>query len=337
MAKFVPRQIGKLAASQSAIPRIARDKRLTGFIENALRDIPTKHDLYRHDARDMGFLQPGRVHLVVTSPPYWTLKQYRDTDGQLGHVPDYDLFLNELDRVWKHCYRALVPGGRLVIVVGDVCLSRRKNRGRHTVVPLHASIQERCRSMGFDNLAPIIWHKIANVAHEVENGSSFLGKPYEPNAVVKNDVEYVLMQRKPGGYRSPSAPERVLSVISAENHRKWFQQIWTGIGGASTRAHPAPYPVDIAERIIRMFSFVGDTVLDPFLGTGTTAIAAARCGRDSIGCEIDAHYLELAKGRVLRALQDSRALVTISEGMSDVVQSGGAEAVSIPRLQIVRG
>lgn len=216
----------------------------------------------------------------------------------MGHINDYEDFLSKLDKVWTHCFRGLVPGGRLICVVGDVCLSRRKNNGRHTVVPLHASIQEHCRKLGFDNLAPIICHKIANAAYEVENGSGFLGKPYEPNSVIKNDIEFILMERKPGGYRTPDIPTRVLSVISDENHKAWFQQIWTGLTGASTRHHPAPYPVDLAERLIRMFSFVGDTVLDPFLGTGTTTIAAARAGRNSVGFEVDEYYFDLAHKRI---------------------------------------
>ena len=249
----------------------------------------------------MGFLKPETVHLVVTSPPYWTLKAYRKTEGQLGYIEDYERFVRELDRVWKHCYRALTPGGRLVVVVGDVCLSRRKNKGRHTVVPLHAAIQERCRKIGYDNLAPIIWHKISNAAFEVENGSSFLGKPYEPNGVVKNDIEFILMQRKHGGYRSPSLSTRILSVIPAENQKKWFQQIWSGIAGASTRHHPAPFPIALAERLIRMFSFVGDTVLDPFGGTGSTSIAASRCGRNSISVEIDPQYFDLMRKRVIES------------------------------------
>src|SRR5205823_4308056 len=172
-----------------------------------------------------------------------------------------------------------------------VCLSRRKNDGRHTVVPLHASIQERCRTIGFDNLAPIIWHKIANAVYEVEGGSGFLGKPYEPNAVIKNDIEFILMERKPGGYRKPDFATRLLSVISEKNHQAWFQQIRGGLPAASTRNHPAPYPVELATRLIRMFSFVGDTVLGPFLGTGTTTVAAPKCGRPSIGCEVDPTYL----------------------------------------------
>ena len=134
--------------------------------------------------------------------------------------------------------------------------------------------------------------------HEVENGSSFLGKPYEPNAVIKNDIEFILMQRKPGGYRQPSVATRVLSVISEENHKTWFQQIWTGLTGASTKNHPAPFPLELAERLIRMFSFVGDTVLDPFLGTGTTTLAAMRNGRNSIGYEVDKTYLAYARKRI---------------------------------------
>jgi DNA modification methylase len=267
------------------------------------KELPTHHDLRQGDARSIDLPEAG-VHLVLTSPPYWTLKEYRKSEGQLGFVADYEEFLAELDRVWKRCHRAIVPGGRLICVVGDVCLSRRKNGGRHMVMPLHASIQEHCRCIGYDNLAPIIWHKIANVVHEVENGSGFLGKPYEPNAVVKNDIEFILMQRKPGGYRTPSVATRVLSVIPENSHREWFQQIWTGLPGASTKHHPAPYPVELAERLIRMFSFVGDTVLDPFMGTGTTNVAASKWGRNSIGVEVDPHYFQNARKR----LEDSRGL-----------------------------
>jgi modification methylase len=190
---------------------------------------------------------------VVTSPPYWTLKEYRRTEGQLGHIEDYEILLAELDRVWSECFRVLVPGGRLIIVVGDVCRSR-KTHGRHEVVPLHASIVEHCRCIGFANLAPIVWHKIANARYEVENGGGgFLGKPYEPNAVIKNDIEFILMQRKPGGYRRPSMGMRLLSVLSETDHREWFRQVWS-LPGASTRDHPAPFPVPLAERLIRMFS-----------------------------------------------------------------------------------
>lgn len=281
------------------IPTLARDSERMRRIESRVQNLRTRHDLGLGDARELSKLDEAAVQLVVTSPPYWTLKRYNEHAAQLGHVADYADFLDSLDVVWRNCFRALVPGGRLVIVVGDVCRSRRLNHGRHTVVPLHAAIQERCRAIGFDNLASIIWHKIANANYEVSaNTAGFLGKPYEPNAVIKNDIEFVLMQRKPGGYRSPTSFERVLSVVSAENYQRWFRQIWDDIPGASTRSHPAPFPLELAERLIRMFSFVGDTVLDPFMGTGTTNLAAARWGRNSIGFEIDADYFAMAKSRL---------------------------------------
>ena len=304
LEQFIPDELRVLADPQVDLPRIARDPRLMRAIEEQLRQVPTVHDLHIGDAREMDFLGSQTVHLVVTSPPYWTLKEYRPTSGQMGHISDYDEFIAGLAKVWKRCFDALVPGGRLVVVVGDVCLSRRRNNGRHTVVPLHASIQESCRRIGFDNLAPIIWHKIANAVYEVDGAGGFLGKPYEPNGVVKNDIEFILMQRKPGGYRSPTLPTRLLSLISSENHKTWFQQIWTGVTGASTKEHPAPYPLELADRIVRMFSFAGDTVLDPFLGTGTTSAAAARWGRNSIGVELDPHYFGMASKRLNNATGD---------------------------------
>lgn len=297
---FLPEGLRIESLEQTEIPRIARDSASISLLEQSLLRIPTSHYLVRGDAREMRSLTPESVHLVLTSPPYWTLKKYDEADGQLGHVGDYDEFLSQLAKVWRSCFDLLVPGGRLICVVGDVCLSRRQNEGRHTVVPLHASIQEICRKIGFDNLAPIIWHKIANAAYEVSGGGGFLGKPYEPNSVIKNDVEFILMFRKPGGYRKPTAAKRLLSVISAENYQSWFQQIWMGLTGASTKDHPAPYPTELAERLIRMFSFAGDVVVDPFSGSGTNAIAAARTGRHSIGYEISKKYHKMSVERFYR-------------------------------------
>jgi modification methylase len=298
LARLLPLELASLADPQTAIPALAKDPNATAQIERAVKLVPTRHRLLLCDSRELDNLEPGSIHLVLTSPPYWTLKKYRDHPQQLGAISLYEEFLDDLDKVWRHCFRALVPGGRLICVVGDVCLSRRQNDGRHTVVPLHSSIQERCRQIGFDNLAPIIWHKISNAAYEVDNGSRFLGKPYEPNAVIKNDIEFILMERKPGGYRTPSVAARVLSLISADKHQQWFQQIWTGLGGASTKDHPAPYPLELAERLVRMFSFLEDTVMDPFMGTGTTNVAAARWGRNSIGVEVDSHYFAMARRRI---------------------------------------
>ena len=257
----------------------------------------TKLTIWQGDSRDIGWIPDASVHLVLTSPPYWTLKEYPIRDGQLGMVGDYEAFHDELDKVWWHCFRVLVPGGRLVCVVGDVCLSRRRH-GKHSVMPMHADIVVRARRLGFDNLSPIFWHKIANANYEVENGSSFLGKPYEPNAIIKNDVEFILMLRKPGAYRQPTEEQRDASRLSKEEYQEWFQQVWNGLMGESTKNHPAPYPEELAYRLVRMFSFVGDTVLDPFMGTGTTLLASYRCGRNAVGIEIEPAYVKMAKTRL---------------------------------------
>jgi DNA modification methylase len=262
----------------------------------------TTHQLIQGDARSIPYVADESVHLVLTSPPYWTLKRYNDGPAQLGHVSEYEQFLEELASVWREAHRVLVPGGRLVCVVGDVCLSRRKH-GRHLVVPLHADICVMCRKMGFDNLNPIIWHKISNANYEVDNGSGFLGKPYEPNAIIKSDIEFILMQRKPGGYRRPTAQQRRSSKMTKEEHSQWFRQIWA-LGGASTRNHPAPFPLELAYRLVRMFSFQGDTILDPFCGTATSMLAAMKCGRNSIGIEIDREYCRMAAARLKHEGQD---------------------------------
>src|SRR5438552_2093702 len=272
--------------------------------------------IHEGDARELSWIADSSVHLVVTSPPYWTLKRYRENDRQMGHIEDYDTFHDELEKVWKHCLRVLVPGGRVVCVVGDVCLSRRKH-GRHVVMPMHADIIVRARKIGFDNLTPIIWHKISNANYEVENGSSFLGKPYEPNAIIKNDAEFILMLRKPGGYRQPTTAQRDSSRFTKEEHQEWFQQIWT-IPGESTREHPAPYPEKLAYRLVRMFSFTGDTVLDPFMGTGTTLLAAARCDRNAIGVELESAYIRIAKRRLDKQLS---GLFTQGESAEVIEQS----------------
>jgi site-specific DNA-methyltransferase (adenine-specific) len=258
------------------------------------------HRIHSGDARHLDWIAADSVHLIVTSPPYWTLKEYPHNPKQLGLIEDYDHFHDELDKVWQHCFRVLVPGGRLVCVVGDVCLSRRRH-GRHMVMPMHADIVVRTRKIGFDNLSPIFWYKIANANYEVENGSSFLGKPYEPNAIIKNDVEFILMLRKPGGYRQPTEEQRKASRLAKDEHQEWFQQVWN-LRGESTRHHPAPFPEELAYRLVRMFSFVEDTVLDPFMGTGTTLLASARCGRNSIGVEIEPSYVKMAKERLEREL-----------------------------------
>jgi len=263
----------------------------------------TTHLLNLGDARHLDWIGDGAVHLVVTSPPYFNLKKYNDHPSQLGDLDDYQSFHDALDQVWQHCFRVLTPGGRLVVNVGDVCVARRENAGRHHVFPLHADIAVRARRIGFDYLTPILWNKIANAKFESEgNGGGFLGKPYEPNGIIKNDVEYILMLRKPGKYRSPSEDQRASSRLTKAEQSAWFRPIWSDLTGASTKAHPAPFPVELAFRLVRMFSFTGDTVLDPFAGSGSTSMAALRCHRSSIANEIDPSYFKLARTRLDREI-----------------------------------
>jgi site-specific DNA-methyltransferase (adenine-specific) len=262
----------------------------------------TRHELALGDARDLTAVPAQSVHLVVTSPPYWTLKKYPDRKGQLGALDDYERFLSELDKVWTECARVLVPGGRICCVVGDVCIPRRR-LGRHLVVPLHADIQVRARTLGLDVLTPIIWHKVANGVTEAEgNGAGFYGKPYQPGSIVKNDVEYILFLRKGGEYRCMPPLQKALSMLTKQEMQSWLRSIWTDIRGASLRnGHPAPYPPMLAERLIRLFSFAGDTVLDPFAGTGSTAVAAIAAGRNSVSVEIEPTYLDIAWSNIEKA------------------------------------
>jgi site-specific DNA-methyltransferase (adenine-specific) len=245
----------------------------------------------------MSWLADRSVHLVVTSPPYGLLKEYADAPGQLGNGDDpasveaYELFLEELDKCWRECARVLVPGGRICCVVGDICLSRRRAK-RHHVLPLSSDVQVRARGVGLDNLTPIRWLKVANIALEASSSSWYLGKPNLPGGVVKNDIETIVMLRKPGGYRSPTPEMEEASRIETEDYRRLFSPVWADVRGESSRRwkHPAPYPPEISTRLIRMFSFVGDSVLDPFAGSGTTAVSAAAAGRNSINIEIVPDY-----------------------------------------------
>lgn len=268
-------------------------------------DGPTKHVVRRADARDLSFIETESVHLVCTSPPYASLKEYPDHPGQLGNHPVYEDFLDELDKVWRETLRVLVPGGRVACVVGDVCISRRRG-GRHHVLPLSADIQVRARHLGFDCLTPIRWLKVANIVLEASRSSRFLGKPNLPNGVVKNDLEHILFLRKPGGYRKPTPEQEKRSFIPTEEYGKIFSPVWTDVTGQLRSVHPAPYPLEIPRRLVRMFSFVGDTVLDPFSGTGTTALAALEAGRHSISVDVDPSYMELTEQRLRSSVVTGR-------------------------------
>jgi len=303
---------------RSELPALARDKDRMGEVEQAVKSLPSHHDLYHGDARDLSMIPEESLELVVTSPPYFDIKDYGDEAGgedQLGDLTDYEEFNREIDKVWKQCYEKLVPGGRMCVVVGDILRSR-STHGRHRVLPLHATIQEHCTDIGFENLAPIIWYKIGNASLESGGNARFLGKPYEPGAVIKNDIEYILLFRKPGGYRSPSVEERILSLIEADEHQKMFRQLWDDIKGEPQTDHPAPFPAELAERLIRMFSFAGDTVLDPFGGSGSTPVGASRCGRNSITVELEEKFVDVAEDRI----KQERGTLTNYENLTVDVQ-----------------
>jgi site-specific DNA-methyltransferase (adenine-specific) len=187
-------------------------------------------------------------------------------------------------------------------------------------MPLHADIQVRSRKLNLDCLTPVLWHKISNGVTEAEgNGAGFYGKPYQPGAVIKNDIEYILFLRKGGKYRTAAPLQKALSMLTKQEMQAWWRSTWTDIRGASTRTgHPAPFPAELAERLIRMFSFAGDTVLDPFAGTGSTNVAAIAAGRNSIGNEIDPSYLKMASDRIMEVTKQHRlvgavqAMVTLN-------------------------
>jgi site-specific DNA-methyltransferase (adenine-specific) len=289
----------------------------------------THHRIHLGDARDLSWIPDASVHLIVTSPPYWTLKEYaQGNEDQMGHFDNYDRFLSELDKVWRESRRVLVGGGRVCCVVGDVCIPRRKG-GKHYLVPLHSDIQVRARKIGLDCLQPILWHKIANGVTEAEgNGAGFYGKPYQPGGIIKNDIEYILFLRKGGEYRSVPPLQKALSMLTREEMTLWQRSIWTDLRGASTRdGHPAPYPIELAERLIKLFSFAGDTILDPFAGTGSTSQAAIMAGRNSIANDIEPAYVEIARQRVLKTARQHR-LVGATE--AEVLIDGKGCATGVP-------
>jgi site-specific DNA-methyltransferase (adenine-specific) len=264
---------------------------------SALHSFETSHRIILGDARAMTGVKEESVHLIVTSPPYFDLVEYVYGEAQLGHVHDYERFLGELEKVWAEAMRVLIPGGRLCIVVGDICRSRRRF-GKHEVIPLHANILVQCQRLGFEGLATIFWYKIANAATEMGGRGAALGKPYEPNGVVKNDIEFILRLKKAGPYRKPTPMQRAGSLFPPDEYAAAMRQVWSDIPGASRRnGHPAPFPTALASRLIRMSSYVEDVVLDPFLGTGTTTAAAVETNRNSIGFEIAEEYWKAARER----------------------------------------
>jgi DNA modification methylase len=259
----------------------------------------TIHKMFLGDSRSMDNVDDESVHLILTSPPYWNIKKYPENPCQLGNISDYSLFLAELKRVVEECFRVLVQGGRLCMVVGDICMARKQ--GRHRVIPFHSHVIQLCLDSGLDYLSPIILYKIANVTTEAKRETYALGRYLGPNSIIKNDIEYVLIFRKPGAYRRVNKRLAALSRLRKNEFTEYFRQVWW-VNGCRVGSHPAPFSLELAKRLVRMFSYVGDTVLDPFLGSGTTSLAAIYTLRNSIGYEVEPSYVKSARDRVRRML-----------------------------------
>ena len=254
------------------------------------RGRPPKAVLYQGDSRRMSGIESGSVDLVVTSPPYWQIKDY-GCPGQIGAGEGLHEYLRSLALVWQECFRALRPGGRLCVNIGDQ-FARASRYGRYRVIPLHAEVVCQACAIGFDFMGSIIWQKKTTM--NTSGGAVVMGSfPYPPNGIVELDYEHIHIFKKPGPPKKVARTVRDASAMTKEEWKSFFLGHWS-IGGARRQGHEAPFPVDIPHRLIRMFSFVGDTILDPFIGTGTTARAALALGRNAIGYEINPAYIEPA-------------------------------------------
>jgi len=238
------------------------------------------------------------THLTVTSPPYADLISYGaiSLPGQMGDMNFKD-WADGMREILLYLSDLTVMGGRAAINVGDVCVARRK-AGRHYVLPLAATLTMSAFDGGWDVLTPIQWEKVANISMEASSSSGVLGKPNQPGGIIKNDRESILLFRKPGAYRKPTPSQVAAAHIPSDEYRTLFRGVWRDIPGTSDPDHPAPFPLEIPARLIRMFSFPGDTILDPFAGTGTTLYAAKVLGRRAVGVEINEAYCEIAARRL---------------------------------------
>jgi modification methylase len=246
------------------------------------------------DCRVMPELGDGSVDLVVTSPPYWQIKDYGHA-GQIGHGQSLHAYLNDLYAVWRECFRALHPGARLCVNVGDQ-FARASVYGRYKVIPLHAEIVAQAETAGFDYMGSIIWQKKTTM--NTSGGAVIMGSfPYPPNGVVELDYEFILLFRKPGKSPPPDREARAASALTKEEWKLYFSGHWR-FGGTWQSGHEAMFPLELPRRLIRMYSCVGDTVLDPFLGSGTTALAALELGRHAVGYEINPEFVNLIREKL---------------------------------------
>jgi site-specific DNA-methyltransferase (adenine-specific) len=254
----------------------------------------TQHIIINGDCRNMSELQDKSVHLIITSPPYWQLKDYGN-DNQIGFNDSYEQYINNLNLVWKECFRVLHDGCRLCINIGDQ-FARSVYYGRYKVIPIHSEIIRFCETIGFDFMGQIIWQKTTTM--NTTGGGAVMGSfPYPRNGIVKLDFEYILLFKKQGNAPKPTAEQKALSAMTNEEWNTYFNGHWY-FNGAKQDKHLAMFPEELPKRLIKMFSFPQEIVLDPFMGSGTTAAVAKALGRNSIGYEINGDFIPLIKNRI---------------------------------------
>jgi modification methylase len=250
--------------------------------------MPNWAKVYLGDSRFMTEVEDGAVDLAVTSPPYWHIKDY-GVPGQLGYGQSLHEYLKDLYRAWRECFRVIRSGGRLCINVGDQ-FARAAVYGRYKVIPLHAEFINQCEHIGFDFLGAIIWQKKTTM--NPSGGAVVMGSyPFPPNGIVEIDYEFILIFKKPGLSKKVSPEIKAASKLTKAEWKEYFAGHWH-FGGVRQAGHEAMFPEELPRRLIKMFSFVGDTVLDPFLGSGTTVKAALDLARNAVGYEINPDFLE---------------------------------------------
>lgn len=255
----------------------------------------TTHRVIIGDSRRMSEVGDASVDFIVTSPPYWSIKDYGH-EAQIGHEQAYDEYLDDLGQVMGECLRVLRPGCRMAINIGDQYL-RASEHGRYRIQPIPSDLTLRGQALGFDFMGSIIWRKISTT--KTTGGGALMGSMYLPrDGHVTYEHEYILLLRKQGQWRKPPAEVCEKSLLTKEQRLAWFRGVWDDVHPERQKGHVAMFPVALPERLIRMYSFWGETILDPFLGSGTTSLAAARAGRNSVGYEINEEFLPVIRRKL---------------------------------------